>query len=423
MRIILSNYRYFLSGGPENYLFSCKRLLEKNGIDIVPFSVQSVKNVKTRWEKYFLTPLSRKEFTYFHEYSKDIRTMLKVIERSFYSPEGYSKARKIAKFIKPDLVYSLHFLNKMSPSVIDGFKSLNIPVVVRLSDFSMICPQGLLLNNGKKCEACIKGGLIQCVRNKCIQSSFSGSLIKYISWKFHRLIGVQSRIDAFVCPSKFTMEKYIQAGFSKKKLFHIPTFIDIPKRKPDYGYGKYILYFGRIVAEKGVELLLEAYKYIDEPKPDLILIGGTKNSEYYKFIKNKYSHFAIFKKFTKKQELVKYIKGALFVVIPSVCYDNMPNVLLEAYAYGKSVIASNSGGFPDFVEENKTGILFKNNDITSLKEKLEWAINNKKQMIDMGKNARIYAEIEFAPKIHLQKIMKLFEAITEKDLCGLKDNE
>ena len=57
MKIILVNYRYFFSGGPERYMFNIKQLLEDVGHEVIPFSVKHNRNAKTPYEKYFLSPI------------------------------------------------------------------------------------------------------------------------------------------------------------------------------------------------------------------------------------------------------------------------------------------------------------------------------------------------------------------------------
>ena len=54
MKILLVNYRYFISGGPERYYFNIKEILEHNGHEVIPFSVKSMRNVPNDYEKYFI---------------------------------------------------------------------------------------------------------------------------------------------------------------------------------------------------------------------------------------------------------------------------------------------------------------------------------------------------------------------------------
>ena len=67
MRILLVNYRYFISGGPEKYMFNIKKILEENGHEVIPFSIHSNKNVETEYSKYFVEPIGSRDATYFDE--------------------------------------------------------------------------------------------------------------------------------------------------------------------------------------------------------------------------------------------------------------------------------------------------------------------------------------------------------------------
>ena len=297
----------------------------------------------------------------------------------------------------------------MSPSILDGFKSAGLPVIVRLSDFALICPQALLLREGKNCCLCVTGSILNCVRNKCIHASISGSLIKALSLYFHKLVGSFSRIDAFVCPSKFTLEKYVEAGFPREKLYHIPTFIDSTDITPRFFHDNYLLYAGRICEEKGVHVLLEAYDMLEGKKPRLLLVGDIGNLKYCSDLKEKYSSQAEFLNFLPKDNLFKLMRNAMLVVVPSICYDNMPNIVLEAFANGKTVIASKNGGFPDLIKDDETGMLFATGDANDLAKKMSWAIENQSRVSKMGRRAREYVENELTPDLHFKKLQELFK--------------
>ncbi len=70
MKILLVNYRYFISGGPEKYMFNIKNMLEENGHKVIPFSVHSNKNIETEYSKYFVEPIGGRDATYFEECKK-----------------------------------------------------------------------------------------------------------------------------------------------------------------------------------------------------------------------------------------------------------------------------------------------------------------------------------------------------------------
>ena len=67
MKILLVNYRYFLSGGPEKYMFNIKKMLEEHGHKVIPFSVDSAKNVPTEYSKYFVPSIGDRNAVYYDE--------------------------------------------------------------------------------------------------------------------------------------------------------------------------------------------------------------------------------------------------------------------------------------------------------------------------------------------------------------------
>lgn len=386
-------------------------MIEKKGHTVIPFSVQSIHNVKTEWEDYFLSPIDGADNVYFEEYRRNILTLTKIIERSFYSVEGFIKSRRIAKRTQPDLVYILHFLNKMSPSIIEGFKSRGLPIVVRLSDFGIMCPQGLFLHDGIICEKCIHGSFRSAVKKKCVKNSTVGSLIKCISWSFHRLIKVYEKVDAFICPSAFTMKKMIEGGFPEKKIFLIPTFVNLADVTAKSEVGEFILYFGRLSKEKGVDTLVDAYNQLPEPKPALLIIADIENHpQWVQYIRNK-SQKVHFLPFQHRESLFEYIKKALFVVVPSICYENMPNTILEAFANGKPVIASNIGSLPELVKDGETGFLFEPGNDDDLRDKVTYMLLNQSDLVQMGKRGYKYVEKYHSPEKHYNNLFNVFRSV------------
>src|SRR4051812_2192863 len=86
LKVLVINYRYFVSGGPERYLFNVTHLLEERGHEVVPFSVAYDQNDPTPFAKYFVSPIGASSEVYFREQRRDPRTLAKSLERSFYSP-------------------------------------------------------------------------------------------------------------------------------------------------------------------------------------------------------------------------------------------------------------------------------------------------------------------------------------------------
>ena len=181
MRILLVNYRYFISGGPEKYMFNIKKMLEDNGHEVIPFSIHSNKNVETEYSKYFVEPIGSRDATYFEECKKTPKVIWQMLTRSIYSTEVEKAIKKEIKDVKPDLVYIIHFVNKLSPSVICGAKKMGVPVVLRLSDYFLLCPRFDFMYNKKPCEECLTKGYRTCISIRPARKSWM--LISHSRWK------------------------------------------------------------------------------------------------------------------------------------------------------------------------------------------------------------------------------------------------
>ena len=82
------------------------------------------------YEKYFLKPVSKSDKIYFKDYNKfDPFTILTGFSRMFYSFEARRKLSKLIKDVQPDLIYVLHFQNKISASIFDAARKNKVPVV------------------------------------------------------------------------------------------------------------------------------------------------------------------------------------------------------------------------------------------------------------------------------------------------------
>lgn len=417
LNIVLVHYRFFISGGPERYLFNIIEKFEQEGHSVIPFSVKHPKNRNSKYADFFLSSLTNDENTVlFNQIQKNPKTLIKLFDRNFYSFEAKKKLRAVINNFNVNIAYCLSYFRWISPSIITELHRFNIPIIVRISDFAYLCPEVHLLRNGKICELCTKGNFLYSIRYKCVQNSFLLSLINHLSMSLHKKLKILDKIDAFVCPSAFTAEKMIEAGFDRKKIFHVPTFIDSKRIAPQFKQGNYILYFGRISQEKGISVLLDAFEKLKSGKNKapipLYIVGkfyGKQTEQLRKRICLSSDKDVRILDECEKDSLYPIIKNSAFTVVPSICYDNMPNVILESFAAGKAVIGSRIGSIPELVKHEETGLLFKAGDSNDLAEKMQWMINHPEECSRMGQNARKLVESEYNPELHYQRIMQVFK--------------
>ena len=415
MKIIMVNYRYFISGGPERYFFNVKDLLEANGHEVIPFSVKNEQNKETPYESYFLEPIGEKNEVYFSEYKKsNLLTVIKSFSRMFYSFEARKKLDALIKAVNPDLIYVLHYQNKISVSIFDAAAKNKVPVVHRISDFGQICANALFYRPTQKdiCERCLTGSKFNAIANKCVYNSYIYSSIKVAALKMQEIIGITKKVDAFVVPSKFTLEKLRSYGFPAQKLVHIPSFFNFQtiSKELHITYEPFALYIGRIESEKGLLTLVKSF--VNTPF-NLKIIGFSTSGfdeELKEYLKDKSHHIEFLGKM-KFEEIQIYLSKCLFTVVPSEWYDNFPNTILESFAFKKCAIATNTGSLVELVIDNETGLLFNIKDIEDLKSKITCLFGNMEMCQNLGSNAFNMLNEVYSAREHYKRLSDLFRKV------------
>ncbi len=411
MKIALVNYRYFISGGPERYYFNIKEVLEKQGHEVIPFSIKSSRNLPNDYEKYFLDVVD--DEVYFAQAKKSLKVVMKSFTRMFYSFEAKKKFKQLLQDTKPDLVYIMQFHNKISPSIIDAARDLKVPVVHRISDFQYMCPNALFYNDAKGvCEDCLRGKRMNCVKYKCVLNSTVYSGIKMAAKWLHDRMGVTERIDAFVVPSSFTLEKLHEYGIPESKLHHIPTFFNLKEENLEVEYKPFVLFVGRIEKQKGLMTLVKAFENTDY---QLKIIGFSNDGyedELKGYLHGKQHHIEFLGR-KNFEEIIPYLKSCLCTTVPSEWYDNFPNVILESFAYKKAVIATDFGSLPELVRNHETGLTFGYADINDFRSKIAYMFEHPEEVKKMGEQGYRHILSEYSPEVHYRQLCNLFESVVK----------
>jgi len=423
MKIILVNYRYFNSGGPERYMSNIKQLLESNGHKVVPFSVNHNRNINTHYKKYFLGKIGSGEESYFNEYNLfRIIDLFKIAERYVYSLEAKRKFYALLKDTKPDLIYIIQYHNKISHSILDVARNKRIPVIHRISDYSYVCANALLYNFkiNDVCNYCLVGSRLNSIKYKCVSNSIIMSLIKTIVMFIQSNSAGVKHISNFVVPSKHTIRKLIKGNFSRNKLVHIPSFYNDKnhnERETNKNTTKtpYALYIGRIEKEKGVEILIEAFQ---ESRYSLKIIGYSK-SDFEKKLKQSLigkDHDIEFIGKLPHGHVMRYLSNCLFTIVPSLCYDNFPNVVLESFKSKKPVVCSKLGSLAEIVVNRHNGALFNPGNTKELVKIINYFFTNVEIVKRLGENAYHDLTNRYSSEQHYEKLMTIFHAAIQNNL-------
>lgn len=204
-----------------------------------------------------------------------------------------------------------------------------------------------------------------------------------------------------------------------KNISVIPNSIDLNRFDvADESVEGRVLFVGRLLPIKGIENLIKAMRHILNRKYDahLHIVGPVDDADYFKYLNELVKKLGLIKrvKFTgglcDEDLLNEYAKCSVFV-LPSL-EESQGLVLLEAMATGKPILATNVGGIPYIVKNNKTGFLVEYGSVEELAEKIMKLLKDKELRRKMGEEgkerAKLFSSEENAKRIYgvYQKILK-----------------
>ena len=311
-----------------------------------------------------------------------ISDKIKGFTAGIYSHIGVKGMAEILLKEKPDIINVHNLYPFISPAALFECKKANIPVVMTVHNFRLICPTGLFMRNGKPCEQCLdRKNEWSCIKYNCEHSIFKsiGYTLRnvYARWTKAYL----RNVDMFACITEFQKKKLIEAGYDKNKITVIPNSIDAPCSYTPTS-GEYIANIGRLSYEKGYDLLVEVAR--KHPEIKFRFAGAQREQKNTDIPSN-----VEFAGYLQKDKLLEFIQKARFIVIPSRCYEGFPMAILEAACHGKPAIASNHGGFTEIIGqgENAIGKLFEPGNTDDLDKQIAELWNNQTLTEELGEKA------------------------------------
>lgn len=404
MKIVFANKYYFLKGGAERYLFDLKELLECHGNEVVPFAMQDSRNLKTPWEKYFVSAVQTERVRF-------SPAGLKTAGRMLYSLEARRKFASLLDAAKPQLLHVHNIYHQISPSILPEARKRGIPVVMTAHDYKLVAPNYSLYHDGAICERTKPDKYWQAYRHRCIKGSAAASALAAMEMTLHKALGLyRDNIDKIIAPSRFMQALLAEYGIPAEKIVHVPHPIDATAWRPVFADGKYALYVGRLSEEKGVETLIRAA--VARKDIPVHVVGTGPDEARLKALAAALGATNVhFRGWMSGGELRQEYANASFIVVPSVWYEVFGLIVLEAYAAGKPVIASQIGGLGELVRDGETGFLTSAGDPEDLAEKMSALWDAPLAATDMGVAARAWVERDFTSDEHLKRILEVYEGV------------
>jgi glycosyltransferase involved in cell wall biosynthesis len=333
-------------------------------------------------------------------------------------PKAARELRQILKLEKPDLVHGHDWLIH---SYLPLKRRHGPGLVVTLHDQSLVCANKRLIRNG---EACTGPGPAKCLR--CSASHYGrakGPAITVGNWVMSAT--ERGLVDMFLPVSQVVADA---ARLRGRRAPHrvIPNFLPAAADSTAQGEKlaglprKFILFVGDVARDKGVGVLLEAHKLLEDPPP-LLLIGRIVDPDALEpaFGPERMASAALLAApignvravGPQPHEVVlDAFRRSTVTVVPSLMHEAFGLVAIEAMSAGLPVIASNIGGLPDIISDGKNGILVEPGDVEALRAALARVLANSALRSRLRAAAKRRAA-DFAADVIVPQVEQAYEEV------------
>lgn len=266
-----------------------------------------------------------------------------------------------------------------------------------------------MVSKGLPCEKCRGGKFWKVIDEHCYTEPRGAAWVLAAEAYAHKWLKTYEHCVArFLAPSRFVKQKFADNGWDSSRIDVLPHFQDVPRQHPQpCGAGAPILYFGRLSAEKGVSDLLRAIARL--PGIQLLIAGdGPQRGELEDLAKGLKLTNVRFEGHIQGSRLEALIASSKFSVFPSRAYETMGKTILESFAGGRAVIASDLGSRRELVEDGRTGLMFRPGDTDQLTNLISLLYRAPELATTMGNAGYEYVRREHSQHDHYLELVRIY---------------
>jgi glycosyltransferase involved in cell wall biosynthesis len=200
------------------------------------------------------------------------------------------------------------------------------------------------------------------------------------------------------------------AGVFPDRMHVVNHFVDLTDTPVKQVPGGPVVYAGRLSAEKGVDLLIEAVGRMGREGRLAIAGDGPQRPALESLAAERAPGRVRFYGRLPRAALHALVREGSVVAVPSRWFENQPMTVLEAFACGVPVVASSLGGLPELVQSEADGLVMPPNDVDALADALTAMLADPDAALRMGASGRRKIEQAFTPDLHLSRLQQVYDA-------------
>jgi len=338
---------------------------------------------------------------------------MRLASRTIWNHSAYRELRKLLRTHRVQIAHFHNTFPLISPAAYYAARAENVRVVQTLHNYRLLCANGLLLRDGEVCEDCL-GKLVPWpgIVHKCYRGSRAASATVATMLATHRVLGTWWKaVDVYVALTETGRRKLIDGGLPADKITVKPNCA-YPDPGAGTGKGGYAVFVGRLSAEKGLDTLLKAWPHLGGDVP-LKLLGNGPMATVLQDAAAKDSSIQ-WLGHVSLDAVYELVGEAMFLVLPSRCYETFSMAIVEAFAKGTPVVVSKLGAMAAIVDDGRTGLHFRPGDPADLAAKVRQILADPLELARMRRAARL----EFDQKYTADSSYKSLMAIYQRALSG-----
>jgi glycosyltransferase involved in cell wall biosynthesis len=333
---------------------------------------------------------------------------LQLAKNTLWNRSVYDELRSLIRQKQPQVAHFHNTWPLISPAAYYAARDEGVAVIQTLHNYRLLCPNALFFRDGRVCEDCLGRALpLPGVVHGCYRGSRSQSAMVAATVSLHSLLGTWTKVvDTFIVYSQFAMDKFIQGGLPAQKLAFKTNFLH-PAPAVGDGSGGYAVFVGRLSIEKGLGVMLDAWRQLGGKLPLKILGDGQMAS----LVTDAIAEMPEIEWLGRKPltEVYDIVGNATCLVFPSEWYETFGRVAIEAFAKGTPVVASNIGAIAELVEHQRNGLLFRPSDPTDLAAQINWLLDRPQELKQMRLNARAEFDFKYTAGDNCKRLIEIYQ--------------
>ncbi|HKT24531.1 MAG TPA: glycosyltransferase family 4 protein [Terriglobales bacterium] len=332
--------------------------------------------------------------------------------RTVWAHDSLSDLRRILAHEKPDVVHMHNTFPLISPSAYYACREAGVPVVQTLHNYRLLCAAATLYRDGHVCEDCLTKSAFHGIRHGCYRDSrIATAASEGMVW-VHRLLHTWSeRVDKFIALTRFSRQKFTENGIAAHKIVVKPNALRLEPHYESNKLGKFVLFVGRLSAEKGLSTLLSAWAQLSNRFPLRILGTGPQRGEIEVVLSQGALSNVRLEGHLSRDATFAAMKEARMLVFPSEWYECFPTTLLESFASGVPVVAARIGAMTEIIDDGRTGLHFNAGDADDLAKKILWAWAHPAEMSAMAEAAYAEYRAKYTSERNYGMLMGIYRSV------------